>query len=197
MKRNSSAQPLPGPASDAEALFSATCAGDLNDVMRLLNNGVSPTVCDEKGWTPLHVAAVWNQVHLIEPLVLAGADMEAKTPSHREFNLFPGCTALHCTVEWDALDAAHELIRCGANIDARNALGETPLRLAVETSGTYHLVSPLLAKFFIEAGADINVYDSGGYTIFNEASKAIDLAPGHFASQEIIAMLQERKAWMW
>jgi hypothetical protein len=183
--------------SDVLPLFEAVRTGSLKDVTRLLNGGASLHITDSNGWTPLHIAAVWNQAHLIEPLFIAGADLEAKTPTDGEFNLFRSCTALHCTIEGDALEAAIELIRCGANIDARDVDGATPLRLAVETSGTYQLLSARMAKLFIEAGADINAYDSGGYTIFHEASNAIDLAPGHRESQDVIAMLQERKAWMW
>ena len=185
-------------SAQAETFLRAASQGNLSEVLRLLEAGVSPEVAYNKGSTALHIAAAWNHAHLIEPLAMAGADLGSRTAVDLgKWRLHSFCTPLHCTIERDALEAARELVRLGANLNARDSDGQTPLRLAVETSGTYSLVSPRLAKFLIEAGAHVNAHDNGGYTIFNQASKTIDLAPGHKESQEVIGMLQERKAWMW
>lgn len=197
MKQHDDEQRAPSSANE-EAFLKACADGDLSEVLHLLNSGISPNISAAAGWTPLHYAAIRNQAHLIEPLVVAGANLEGRTAVNpSKWRLHSFCTPLHSTIEWDALEAARELVRLGADLNARDSDGQTPLRLAVETSGTYHLVSASLAKFLIEAGADINAYDNGDYTIFHEASNAADLAPWHQESQEVIEMLQERKAWMW
>ncbi len=213
MSRKPRHPPAPDLPPDVLALFAAIKANDESDVLRLLTEGVSPNVDDAHGFKPLHSAASFNRPNLIRLLAEAGGDLDAHCPGtvfvyapplkdgsrfvRPPIHISELFTPLHFTIEWDALEAAQELVRLGADINARDAQGQTPLRLAVETSGTYHLVSPRLAKFFIAAGADVNAYDRDGYTIFHEASMAATLSPGHRASQEVIEMLMERKAWMW
>jgi ankyrin repeat protein len=166
--------------------------------LRLLGEGVSPDIQDEWAFTPLHYAAFSNQTPLIAILCDGGADVEARTSIQHEH--FPGFTPLHCTIDAECFEAAAELIRCGANLDAANldaanAHGETVLRLAVETSGGYTLRSPRMARLFIEAGADINAMDKAAWTIWEEASKVLELSPGDREAREIVELLSQKGAW--
>lgn len=50
--------------------------GYLSVALVLLDKRANPNIQDGEGWTPLHVAAYWDQRLLFEPLLTFGADME-------------------------------------------------------------------------------------------------------------------------
>jgi ankyrin repeat protein len=85
------------------------------------------------GNTPLHVAAVWGDVHAITCLLDNGAAIDAIG----EF----GETALHVAVQMRKPEAVRALLARGASTGIKNELGKTPLQLAQE------LGSPLVELF--------------------------------------------------
>ena len=59
-------------------LHLAACEGKVEDVARLLNNGVAANVQDDDGLTPLHFAAKAMSIEVTKLLVDAGADVRLK-----------------------------------------------------------------------------------------------------------------------
>ena len=68
------------------------------------------------------------------------------------------CTALHMAARRGNLEIAEVLLDCGADIDARDGLGDTPLRRAVNCD-KIRVASLLLAR-----GADVHSIGSKGLT---------------------------------
>lgn len=108
------------------------------------------TDVDREGRTPLHYAAMANDVDVIRARLAAGADLN--------FGDKLGFTPLHLAAQEDSLDAARVLIEHGADIDRKNSFGNTPLFAAVFNSrGRGDLI--LLLR---ERGADpLSVNNSG------------------------------------
>lgn len=67
-----------------------------------------------------------------------------------------GMTMLHWAVWFNARDSVEALVRAGANVDARDALGKTPMDLAVERKLGPE-VTALLAKQRRPVGADTDI----------------------------------------
>ena len=59
-------------------LMASSAAGDLPDVRQLLSGGVDPNWTDSGAWTPLHLAASYGHVHVLDALLSQGADPTAK-----------------------------------------------------------------------------------------------------------------------
>ena len=155
--------------------------GDEMGVLHWLVEGVSPDATDENSVRAIHRATSMDVMKL---LVEAGADLNA------------GYTLLHDTVETEYIEMARHLLRLGADINARNYYGETPLRLAVDTTGAYCVIAPDMARFLIENGADVNARDKWGQAILGHALGALRICPEWAQTQslEIIQLLIERGA---
>ncbi|KFM77210.1 Protein phosphatase 1 regulatory subunit 16A, partial [Stegodyphus mimosarum] len=63
----------------AAPLHIAAANGYVSVVEFILDNHGSTNVCDNDMWQPIHAAACWGHPDVIEMLVLAGADLSAKT----------------------------------------------------------------------------------------------------------------------
>jgi ankyrin repeat protein len=68
------------------------------------------------------------------------------------------CTALHMAARRGNLKIAEALLDCGADVDARDSLGDTPLRRSVNC-GQIELAALFLAK-----GADVHSPGNKGLT---------------------------------
>ena len=92
----------------------------------LLRLEVDANVQDQGGHTPLY--CVGNECpgggSVVKALIQGGATVDACDGVKR-------CTALHMAARRGNIEAAEALLDCGANIEARDSLGETPLRRAV------------------------------------------------------------------
>ena len=139
-------------------LHAAAAAGALPIVSALLEMGVDPDIRDAGGHTPLYCLA--NECRggrpVVKMLVQAGAAVDACDGVKR-------CTALHMAARRDNADAAEALLDCGAAIEARDSLGETPLRRAVNC-GQRNVAALLLAR-----GADPHSVGSRGLTPYSAA----------------------------
>ncbi|XP_077209627.1 protein phosphatase 1 regulatory subunit 16A isoform X2 [Paroedura picta] len=63
----------------ATLLHIASANGYLEAAELLLEHKASMSVQDSDGWQPLHAAACWGQIHLVELLVAHGADLNGKS----------------------------------------------------------------------------------------------------------------------
>lgn len=127
-------------------------------------------VRDATGYTVLHnVAFQGSEAHsgiLLELLLSAGANIEAKTPS--------GHTALYIAAKEGALGATQRLLDAGANIATRTNCHRTPLHIAARQS---HLE---IVQSLLDEGAAVNVRDENGETplhlaCFNRGNKSLSV----------------------
>ena len=133
----------------------ASAAGSLTTVELLLQLGADPHATDAGRHTPLY--CVGNECRaegggeVVRALVRAGAYVDARDGVKR-------CTALHMAARRDNVEVAAALLECGADIEARDSLGDTPLRRAVNCDQTG------VAALLLSQGADRNSTGSKGLT---------------------------------
>ncbi|XP_054169270.1 type-2 histone deacetylase 1-like [Oppia nitens] len=86
VKRTAKEVPNPSAANDEgiTALHNAICAGHLDIVIYLVDNGCDVNAQDSDGWTPLHCAASCNNLAMVKFLVERGACIFATTLSDEE-----------------------------------------------------------------------------------------------------------------
>jgi uncharacterized protein len=112
---------------------------------------------DEGGRSPLHYAALENDVATAKRELAAGSD--PSLPDER------GWTPLHAAASSHALDVAQLLLDHGADVHARDAFGNTPLwRAAFESMGRGEMINLLLAH-----GSDAHVKNNTGKSPFDVA----------------------------
>ena len=139
--------------SGRSLLHAASAAGNLPIVSALLRLGVDPDIKDAGGHTPLYSVA--NECpgggSVVRALIQAGANVNGCDGVKR-------CTPMHMAARRGNVDAGVALLECGADIEARDSLGETPLRRAVNCNRA-GVATLLLAK-----GADPHSPGSKGLT---------------------------------
>jgi truncated hemoglobin YjbI len=158
-------------------LHDAAAAGNLAVVELLLSFGADPNSQDGGGHTPLYSVgnecAVEGGGMVVFALVRAGGAVDAHAGVKH-------CTALHMAARRGNEEVAQALLDCGANIEARDSVGETPLRRAVNCDKT-RLASLLLAK-----GADVRCTGSKGITpLLAARSTGMKVLLQRYASGEI------------
>jgi truncated hemoglobin YjbI len=136
-------------------LHTACAACDIATVELLLGLGVDPNVTDAGAHTPLY--CLGNECRgktggtVVRILVQAGANVDAQDGVKH-------CTALHMAARRGSVDVAEALLDCGANIEARDSLGDTPLRRSVNCD------QASVARLLVSRGADVHSKGSGGIT---------------------------------
>lgn len=142
-------------AFSEDQFLQAAKRGDVNEIRRLVKNGVNVNQRHIFGWTALHVAAMNGHLSVVKELLSLGADpnlgdeftnvystaQEKKVHTfeiwmvrEEEFSeklrmqaTFKGCTALHYAVLADNYDIVETLLKRGANPSKKNAIGHIPL----------------------------------------------------------------------
>ncbi|BBN11353.1 hypothetical protein MPTK1_5g11190 [Marchantia polymorpha subsp. ruderalis] len=100
---------------------------------------------DDRGWTPLHVAARIGDLAEVQRLLDEGADVNAPAWGPKA----PGTTPLHLAATGGHLHVMDELLERGANIEARTkgGCGWTPLHNAAKER------NKRAVRFLLENGA--------------------------------------------
>lgn len=120
-------------------LFAAAALGDHERVAALLAD--QPAHRDgysADGWTPLALAAHFNQLEAVRVLLDQGADLHARSRNDN------GNTPLHAALAGQSPLTAVLLLERGADVNTADAAGWTPLHLAA-ASGDTDLVRLVLA----------------------------------------------------
>ncbi len=149
-------------------LFAASAAkGDLSEVERLLEEGVSVNVRVSNGWTALTRASFYGHADIVKLLLASGAEVDittcggeilcAKTvqggdPSVESMNT-AGATPLVLAAQKGHLDIVRLLLDAGAEKDYKTKNGQTALSLAAQNDH-YDVV-----QFLLEKGAEVNAPD--------------------------------------
>jgi truncated hemoglobin YjbI len=128
-------------------LHEASAQGNLTTVELFLQLGADANVRDVGGHTPLYCLA--NEYRapdggdVVRALVQSGANVNANDGVKH-------CTPLHMAARRGSLEIAGVLLDCGADMEARDSLGDTPLRRSVNCD-KIQVASLLLAR-----GADVH-----------------------------------------
>jgi len=141
------------PQMSDKAFFELFREGTPDEIETAIKHGADINRRNEKGETPLQLAA-WNQNScLVEVLVRAGADVNAKDKK--------GWTALHRAMQNDSnTELVRILLESGANVNDRDFYGNTPLHNAACNYNRDIEVIMMLLK----AGADVNARNKEGET---------------------------------
>jgi ankyrin repeat protein len=179
------------PLAGAEEIHDAVKKGDLAGVQGILATRPDQVrAVDERGYTPLHIAAREGQVKIAAFLIDKGADIEAKNPT--------GFTPLFLSVLSKRPDAVRFFLDKGAEVNVQTRFQTTPLftaaesgnveviRLLIERGAEVNHVSPSFgsplhraaymdfpeaAKTLLDAGADLKVKDQRGQTPLHQAAQ--------------------------
>jgi len=200
-----------------DALIDRVKVPELQEVLRELKE--NPATIDEavpRGgyqiqWTVLQLAAAYDELEVLQALLQAGADPNAKSSNNT------ARTALHCAVARAHVEVIKALIDAGADINQPNKYGNTPFQLAArynelevveallqgkvnlnaknsktgltalhEAAATAHLE---VIKALIAAEADIKQTDSDGNTPLHIAVSIPMIPPG--SQEELEAEIEE------
>ena len=125
-----------------------------DDLGTIIASGVGVDRTDPSGWTPLmHVLRYNTAVEVVEALIAAGADVDARE------TIAPERTALMVALRYNENDAVvAALLHAGANVHGRDAHRETALMVAARRT------DPGALEMLIRAGAEVDGRDELGMT---------------------------------
>jgi ankyrin repeat protein len=155
----------------------AALAGRYFQLAQVLHrNGSSVEPRDDYEGTPLHSAAFYRDLEMVQVLLEYGVDVKAQNRH--------GSTPLSFASSGNRDDprVARLLIERGADPNTRNWRGSTPLLDALE----YGMIE--IARALIELGANVEVKDDDGRTPLDIASLAGE------QREEMIKLLLEHRA---
>ncbi|RWS14907.1 Tankyrase-1-like protein [Dinothrombium tinctorium] len=133
-------------------LLEAAKSGDLEVVQTVLNAHPQLVDCrdvDGRQSTPLHFAAGYNRVEIVEHLLSRGADVHAKDKG--------GLVPLHNACSYGHYEVAELLLKKGANVNVTDLWKFTPLHEAA-AKGKYDIV-----KLLLKYGAKPNKKNRDGH----------------------------------
>ncbi|XP_037282479.2 tankyrase isoform X1 [Rhipicephalus microplus] len=134
-------------------LLEAAKAGDLDIVKKLISSHVEIVNCrdvDGRQSTPLHFAAGYNRVAVVEFLLQHGADVHSKDKG--------GLVPLHNACSYGHYEVADLLVKHGASVNVSDLWKFTPLHEAT-AKGKYDIV-----KLLLKHGADPSKKNRDGNT---------------------------------
>lgn len=140
---------LPSPERRQQLLFEAARLGRTDMIDPLLKAGADINAYDDRGFTPLILAAYNGQLAMVETLITKGAD--ACRPDRDQGN-----TAQMGVAFKGEEGIAARLLKAGCDVNARNHAGQTALMMA-SLFNRQAQVDMLLA-----AGADRTIQDAAG-----------------------------------
>ena len=135
----------------------ATLRRQYDIVMMLIRLGADVTIPEQYAWKrqPIHLAAMCNQVKVVESLLDHGASIQASDGMQM--------TPLHWACCYGAMDTVKLLLERGAHLEARDDRGKTALfRAAASNHGD-------IVDLLRSEGAAVNIQDVYGWSPLHHA----------------------------
>lgn len=107
-------------------VFAAAATGDIDALQRALKQPGAVNAYAYDGWTPLHLAAFFGQLEVVNDLLDAGADIHAVSRNSLKN------TPLHAATAGKHSAVALRLLEHGADDQINDAGGYSPARIASE-----------------------------------------------------------------
>ena len=128
-------------------LLEAAVSGSTDRLTELLRRGVSPSVRDENGFTPLYICAASGNAAGVEALLAAGADPDFGTNDE---------TPLDIAVINDHVEVVRQLLAAGAKTETsvREQGAEVPVSAALANAAASE--SDEVFALVLGSGADVN-----------------------------------------
>jgi ankyrin repeat protein len=139
--------------AEDDDLFQALSSKNLPGLRSCLERNASLTEITLDGWTPLHLAILWELPEGAELLLQFGADINARTPQGR--------TPLHDAAQASSLALVRLLLAHGADPNAPDRRGLTPLHIAGREAAP-RAATALTFRLLLDGGADPNAVDAEG-----------------------------------
>ncbi|XP_055000724.1 ankyrin repeat, SAM and basic leucine zipper domain-containing protein 1 isoform X2 [Sorex araneus] len=165
------AQKLKGPlpTEDKNETFKkALTTGDISLVQELLDSGISVESSFRYGWTPLMYAASVSNVEMVRVLLDRGAN--ASFSKDKQTILITACSAR---------GSEEQILKCVELLLSRNADPNvacrrfmTPIMYAARDG------HPQVVALLVAHGAEVNIQDENGYTIFSFLSLTLNPLEG-------------------
>ncbi|KFQ83404.1 Ankyrin repeat and SOCS box protein 3 [Phoenicopterus ruber ruber] len=134
--------------------------GNVKMLRKLIKQGYSVDVPDNRGWMPIHEAAAHNSSECLRLLVRA-----APSDNYINSKTFEGMCALHLSARHGSLESVRVLLEAGADPNEVTTEATTPLFLAVE-NGHADIV-----KFLLQHGANVKgLHSWSGWNSLHQAS---------------------------
>ncbi|KAM6138072.1 ankyrin repeat and SOCS box protein 3 isoform 1-T2 [Phoenicopterus ruber ruber] len=134
--------------------------GNVKMLRKLIKQGYSVDVPDNRGWMPIHEAAAHNSSECLRLLVRA-----APSDDYINSKTFEGMCALHLSARHGSLESVRVLLEAGADPNEVTTEATTPLFLAVE-NGHADIV-----KFLLQHGANVKgLHSWSGWNSLHQAS---------------------------
>ena len=128
------------------SLFEAASLGDAQRVRQILDDQPELLAAySHDGWTPLHLAAHFGQLQVVDLLLARGAEVDVR--STNDLANIP----LHAALAGGSRASARRLVKQGADVNAVETGGYTPLHQAAD------LGDAEMARFLVEHGARTDV----------------------------------------
>lgn len=126
---------------------------------------MAPTVhsCDDRGFTILHIAAIYGQAKVIDVLLRLKAN-----PNKSDYK---GSSALHYSAARGHQNIIILLLQSGAKIDQSDNEGNTPLHLASNNGHETCVKAILCYAEYMDLKFDINAPNNQGDTALHNASR--------------------------
>jgi len=162
----------------------AALAGEHFQTADLLRcNGAEPRVQGYGKWTPLHSAAYYGNLKVVQKLIEYDADISAEDLD----GFTPLCLASEGIYLKDRT-VLRLLLERGADVNARTTVGSTPLHRA-SSWGALEIV-----RLLLEHGADVEAEDDDGKTALEFVGDAPKGSENQGRRDEIERLLLEYKA---
>ncbi|KFZ64899.1 Ankyrin repeat and SOCS box protein 3 [Antrostomus carolinensis] len=142
------------------AMGLAAREGNVKMLRKLIKQGYSIDVPDNRGWLPIHEAAAHNWSECLRLLVHAAPSVE-----YVNSKTFEGLCALHLSARHGSLESVRVLQEAGADLNEVTTEATTALFLAVENGHTD------IVNFLLQHGANVNGPHSwSGWNSLHQAS---------------------------
>lgn len=161
-----------------QQLIASAEKGDVDHVLKLLQDGADINATDERGRTAVMAATYNNKVEAVKALIQKGADIDIRDENLNNVLLYAGAEGL--------LDIVKLAIDAGADPKLTNRYGGTALIPASER-GHVEVVQELLSR----SGIDVNHINNLQWTALLEA---VILGSGGEKHQQIVQLLVDHGA---